>query len=285
LKEQSVALFKCTALFQMTTNVSSPSALHRIAGWSESVYFTGNTVADAINSFTGSPGANQPGSWCALRASLLPLGASVVGQRYQQLNPVGLSQSQGLVFPSTLGQEADTPQNTLLYKVPGQGVNNIRKVQLRCIPDICITEAEFSPPSNWQNQWVQFNAVNTLFQFQGRDLSQARQPILSGTAAGVFTTVNAPVVTIGQFVRILKVRDVNGNLRGGRFQVSAVTQGPNTITVAGWPYPASTGGTFRVDGQVFPYFSNYPPSSGGKIIVRKVGRPFGQYRGRRPRRR
>lgn len=274
-------LYKCTAIFQLTTAVSTPTApLHRQGGWSESIYVTANNVAAAIQAFE-----QGSGSFCQLRASLLPLGSSIVGERYQQVNPVGPSQSNNNVYPSTLGLEADQPQNALLMKIPGVGVNNIRRMVLRALPDACLTEGEFTPPTAYINQLVQFIAALSQYQFQGRDLSQAKQPLLSGTAAGVFTAINAPVVAIGQFVRILKARETTtGNLRGGRFQVTAVTQNPNTLTVAMWPFGATTGGNFRLDGQVFPQFG---PLSGpvGRPIIKKVGRPSTGYRGRRSRRR
>ena len=74
---------KITFLFQLATNVSTPSAVaRRIGGWSESWYSADATISAAItrvNATIGDWGDNIIGS----RAALLPTGASIVGQRFQ----------------------------------------------------------------------------------------------------------------------------------------------------------------------------------------------------------
>ena len=279
-------VFKCTALFQWTSAVSTPAApLHRVAGWSESVYLQAPDQPTAIQEFvTGGLAIGL--SWCQERAALLPLGGSIVGQRIQQVSPVpAAAQSLNNAFPSLLGLEGDSPQTTLLIRFPSQVTNNIRRYFLRAVPDPCVTEGEFTPTPAFGlalAAWI--NGMNG-FAFQARDLSQAKQPVLSGTAAGVFTLVNPPVgIAVGTMVRLLKVRDANGYLRGGRFQVTAVTSSPNVVTVAGWPFPASTGGNMRVDATIYP-FVLVSQTTVGRIVSKKVGRPSTGYRGRRSRRR
>jgi hypothetical protein len=274
---------KCTAFMQLSTAISSPnSPAHRIGGWSESWYFAGTDVNAAIGAFNYS---NNPGpGWCPTRAAILPYGAAIVGQRFQIVAPsVGQSQSTATQFPGN-GGEADSPQQALLCKAPSVGAPNIRRMILRAIPDVNITEGEYTPSSYFQGAIQTHFSVLSQFQFRGRDLTQPVYKIISISAAGAVATEGAITFTVGQMVRVLKTVDSAGNLRGGRFQVATVGPLSTQFTLLNWPYSASAGGSVRADAIVYPAV-NANLVLPGRIITRRVGRPFIQFRGRRSRRR
>jgi hypothetical protein len=280
LEDETVTI-KVTILIQQATAISTPnSPIHRIGGWSESWYYPGTDVNAAISFFNLMPAP----TWCLDRAALLPYGASIVGQRFQLVAPsVGPAQSTAAQFPGN-GGEGDQPSAALLLKFPSVGSPNIRRVILRGLPDIDVTEGEYTPSSYFQSAlqvWIQ--ACGTLL-MRGRDLTQPTTRIITVTSAGVVTTETPTTFAAGQMVRVLKSRDTGGNLRGGRFQV--VQTGPlvNQFTLLNWPYSGTTGGTVRLDAIVYPQVSTNGVTV-SRVITRRVGRPFVQYRGRRSRRR
>lgn len=278
---------KCTALFQLATNVDFPNnAARRIAGWSESWYYPGNSIPNAITIFAGQNlvlGLSIPG-WCLYRAALLPGGASIIGQRYQVVNPTGPSQTVGAVFPGSEGEPADIPQQALLIYCPALGSNNVRRSTLRGIPDARVIEGEYTPSQAFSTAVTSFFAFLSNFQFRARDLSQPTFTILNITTLGVVTTEAPNTITAGQMVRVLRTRTADGDLVGGRFQVSGTGPGNTVFTLNGWtPAEATTGGRVRVDAIAFP-FINGGACVLGRTVTRRVGRPFTVYRGRRSKR-
>lgn len=277
-------IYKCSALINYASAVSTPnSPSHRTGGWSESVYLTAADLNTAIVVFQQGNAAN-PVPWCFTRAALLPIGSAIVGQRYQQISPLGPSQSNAQIFPAASGLEADTPQNALTIRIPGIGVNNISRRYLRALPDPCITEGEYTPPATFQFAMIAWLTSMNGYQFVGRDLSQPKQAVLS-QVVGLFTLKQALVgINVGTNVRVLKTKEASGRLRGGVFNVVSVAGASPAFTVFGWPYGNTVGGNVRVDATVYPAY-NIGQTTIGRIVVKKVGRPFGQYRGRRSARR
>lgn len=271
---------KVTLLFQLATNVDYPTVKdHRIAGWSETWYQPGGTIPQAL-ALLINPQTTSPLVPLALaRAALLPQGAAIVGARFQTVNPPGPSQSIALSLPGSAGQ-ADVPQMALLMSAAGIGLGNIRHFTLRGIPDAVVTEGEQN--INGVNNFPFQTFVKSLagWYFQGRDLSQPRVKILIGTSQGNFTTETPPLFAPNTMIRMARLQVVGSNKSiGGRFQVNSVGPG-NVFTVNGWSGQLTAGGSARGDGQVYPQVdvNNVFPT---RIVVRKVGRPFGQYRGRR----
>jgi hypothetical protein len=286
IEEASMAV-KCTALFQLATNVDFPNnPTRRLAGWSESWYFAGSSIQNAQSLFQGINlvgGIGIPG-WCSLRAAMLPGGAAIVGQRYQVVNPTGPSQVTGQLFPGSSGATADIPQQAILIYVPALGANNIRRSTLRGIPDPIIVEGETAFTPAFTTALSSFFSFLQNFQFRARDLSQPTFTILNITAAGVVTCETPHTLQVGQMVRILRTRTADGDLIGGRFQVSAIGPGNTVFTLLNWtPAEATTGGKVRVDAIVFVPV-NPAGCVAGRAVTRRVGRPFTQYRGRRSRR-
>lgn len=278
---------KCTAFFQLATNVDFPNLpARRIGGWSESWYFSGSTIASAIPFWVGQAfGLGlQSAGWCGYRAAMLPGGCTIVGQRYQVVNPTGPAQSTGLLFPGTAGEQADIPQQAVLIYCPGAGTNNVRRSTLRGVPDPRIVEGEFQPAPYFTTAINTFFSFLANFQFRCRDLSQPTFTILSITAAGLVTTETPHTITQGQMVRVLRTKTADGDLVGGRFQVASIGPNNNQLTLTAWtPAEATSGGKIRIDAIAFVTV-NASQCVLGRAVTRRVGRPFGQYRGRRSRR-
>lgn len=273
---------KCTALFQLSTNVDFPNLpAHRIGGWSESWYYIGSSIPNAIQAFASPGTALFPFSWCAGRAALLPGGAAIIGQRYQQVAPVGQSQTAGGIYPGSAGEAADIPQQALLCSIPAVGAGNIKRFTLRGIPDARIIEGEFQGTQSFTQSLNNFFFVLGNFQFRARDLTQPTANIVSISAAGLVTCEAAATFNVNDMVRVLRTRTVDGDLLGGRFQVASVGPGNNVFTLANWsPAEATTGGRVRRDSIVFLPADN-TRAAAYRAVIRKVGRPFGAYRGRR----
>jgi hypothetical protein len=285
--EDSPVTIKCTALFQLSTNIDFPNLPNRrIGGWSETWYFPGTSLTSAMNFFQGASftlGFGLPG-WCQYRAALLPNGAAIIGQRYQQVSPTGATQTTAQLFPGSSGFAADIPQQAVLIYTPAVGVNNIRRSTLRGIPDTWIVEGELSVPGSLGNPFAPFFSQLANFQIRCRDTTQPTFTILSMTAAGVLTTELPHTIVAGQMVRILRTKTIDGDLLGGRFMVASTGPGNNVLTLMNWtPAEATVGGRVRVDAIAYN-FVNAGACQVGRAVTRRVGRPFSSYRGRRARR-
>ncbi len=165
---------KCTMIIELATNTSDPNlAARRLGGWSESWYDDGTP-----------PTRVRLAECVGCRGALLPRGGAVVGQRYQQLNPTGPSQSTSNRFPGNALLGTDQPQSSLLCKVPGIGVRNVRPMLLRGIPDTMCVEGEFSPSPEFQTALNNFFLELKDYQFHGKDLSLTKYTIFSIASDG-----------------------------------------------------------------------------------------------------
>jgi hypothetical protein len=274
---------KCTMFFVQNTAVSSPNApIHRQGGWTESWYYPGVSVPAARAAFGD---ASSVPNLCSARAAMLPLGASIVAQRYQVVAPtVSPAQLTSFNYTSPGGVEGDYPQGALLCRVPALGASNVRRAILRGLPDSVVTEGEYTPSFGFGISLAGFFGALQPFAFRGRDLSQPVLKIINVTAAGVVTTETNITLTVGQMVRVLKTQTSAGSLKGGRFQVSAVGPGSNVFTLLNWALGATTGGSVRPDLVVYPMIDSGNISV-SRVVTRRVGRPFVTFRGRRSTRR
>lgn len=287
-------IFKATMLFQQVTAASSPNApVRRLAGWSESWY--GNFADQptclgflVIGGVQGGPAVNNPVGARILtqdRGALLNIGQSIVGVRVQQVSPPGPT----IAFPVNVAggtTQEDIPQMAMLCSAKGLGVNNTKRFTVRGMTDSIVVEGEFNQGNISITEFQNFFKSLGNWAFRGRDLSQTTFKIVNIIqAANVLVTTELPYApAVGSFVRILKSKDTSGNLRGGRFQV--LTLGPlaNQFTIGLWNFGSTTGGSVRTDATIYPAVD---PANCFvlRIVTRRVGRPFVQYRGRRSRRR
>lgn len=290
-----MGLYKVTTFFSQTSAISNAAyPLHRVGGWSESVYGNFNGTSDLLTKLgqgfnnAGNPIQGffgTPGYWPA-RAALLGVGSSITGARLQPLNPIGAVQPIPLSYAGQQAVKVDIPQMALLMRGVASGaLSAVRKFTLRGIPDQEITEGEYQPDVN-------FNvAMNQFIQSLANVGWNAKSPfagvkVIAVTTAGIVTTVaNDAGVTVGAMRQFRKCRDTGGNLRSGQFLVTQIGPGTNQFTIMNWPWGATTGGT---EGAIATtQFVNFDPTQTtvGRAVVRKVGRPSVQYRGRRSKRR
>lgn len=269
-------MMKCTMLFGYASNAAGASVVTRTAGWSESIYQVGTSIPTVRAQFE---------VLCRKRAALLPDKCALIGQRYQIVNPVGASQSFDTQFPGSGLRPADIPQMALLVKLIGSATRNTRAMMLRAIPDAMVIDGEYVPDSNYRSLvTVLMNELSGgAWSFRARDLGQPQFPILSiaqtGTDGIVTAEVDVPYV-VGDFVRILKTRNVGDRAVGGRFRVSAATGG-NVFTLQNFTLGNTTKGQVRKDLVIYPNVGSATPV---RISTHKVGRPFNAYRGRRSKR-
>lgn len=266
---------KYTMLFSHTSNIGFPNLIqHRTGGWSESWYFPGNDLATLVKNISG-----DALTTVSARAGLLPIGCAIVGVRVQTVDPVGPSQSLSIQKAGTSGLDADVPQMALLIKVPGVGVKNVRRVILRGLPDAWVTQGELNPTDDFRRAWTYFK-VSLLGQvFRGRDLAAPTVKIITIDTAGKVTTEAPHTLNPLDMVRILRTKRTDGNLVGGRFQVSSVGPGTNVFTMYSWTNGATTGGAARKDGIVYPAIDT-SLVDWDRVVTRRVGRAPKQYRGR-----
>lgn len=267
-------MLKCSMLFNSATNRSGDNSRTRTGGFSESFY---------LNMAYGQDARDAMQRLCLKRALLLPTGTNIVGQQYSTVDPVGPSATQSRLFPGTAGYAADVPQMSAQCRGFSNDARNVSKLTIKAIPDAWVVEGElFLLPLNKGTFTNFFNQLrDDGWCFRGRNLSYATYPLMQITALGAMTLETVPG-GLGDFVRVLRTETASGVRTGGRYRILSVEPDGRTFNLANWDLGATTGGSVRRDGIV------YPPYAGAELVqavTRKVGRPFGGYRGRASKRR
>lgn len=260
--------FKCTALFELATNTSGQQVGRRIAGWSESLYDSAS-FAQTQRDFR---------VLCQKRAAMLPIGARIVGQRYQEVDPVGSSQTDANQYPGQLQNTCDLPQVSILTSIGTSSAPNVRRMMLRGIPDDAVREGEYRPIPGFDDALIAYGRELQGFYFYARTLNAPQATIDHIEANGAGVLESDVVLTPGMYVRILRSINADGRRVGGRFRV-VTGPTPQTFTLQGWPYGDCTKGKLRVDQVSFLQMSGASFRI-VRAVVRKAGRPFGQFSGK-----
>lgn len=272
-----MALTRLTNIFQIATNPANlAKARVHTAGWSETFWTQLNP--SAFNDLWFKQQQK--------RALLLPSTGSIVGFRTQEftisgnkLLPGG-SSSGRQNLPGATPLSTDLPQVALMFSTEAQNAPNSSRMILRGMPDSIMLNGEYQPTAGFSALVTAF--VNSMigfnFGFVGRDLSQASVRVLK-IAANVITVDGIPGtgLAVGDFVRLHRVYGSDGNPVKGAFPITAIAG--NDLTVAGLAAVVNApSGTLRRDQLMYMAFANLIPV---RAVVKKVGRPFEQYRGRR----
>ena len=266
-----MALFKCTALFSLTTGATDNEQPQRTAGWSESFYSDLASFADIQSNFK---------ELCRLRAKMLPPACKIVGQRYQQVNPVGRAQTSAAIYPGAAGTATDIPQMALFIKLPAASTNNFRPTYLRGLPDARVVLGEFEPSLFFSQALTQWNVRATQFKFRAIDQVTFNYPLFQISQAGVFFTDGAHALVAGDKVSVLRALDDNGNQVGGKFRVIAPITSDSGV-VDGWTFGACVGGRIRKNAIIYPQIGLLDLQQlNGRVVTKKVGAPSAKYRGR-----
>lgn len=283
----NMATFKVTMLLQLATNTSGEAVpnIRRLAGWSESWYATEASISSLLPFVVG-PAPGQPPALCPARAALLPAAAVIVGQRIQQIEPVGASQTFSRAFPGTAALAQDVPSMGLLCTVIPAGDSRARRFTIRGIPDARVVQGEYVPSSAFQMALAQYFYSLTQFNVGGRDRALESWEIDTISGPGVVNYYGQGTFPFapGDTCFIRGTTDALLRKRSGRFTVRSAVGGSNQLTLATWPYGACTGGRVQLAGSSYPNIGigNFAI---GRIVQRKVGRPFVAFRGRRSKRR
>lgn len=263
--------FKISMLFRGTTGASSMSPGNRGASWSEEV------IWDTFD-------AGTRASWLRLaraRASLLPVGWSIVGQRSQQIDPIGRAQTVAVNLPGGV-ELAETgsgqPTDAVKFSTRGAGVNNVSRRKIAAIPDGQISAGEFNPQPFYRIAVMGYLAELNGWKFRGADLTVPKVLVKTITAEGVVEMLADLVVVIGDRVRFYGVELATGKKHSATYVV-AVSTTNRIFTVRNWTAGAGTLGAAR------KYVPIYPLITGAttavlEACIRKVGRPSGGFRGR-----
>jgi len=263
---------KCTMLFEATTNFGSTNGRSRQAGWSESYY------TSPLSSNTALVRAFH--TLCESRARLLPEGAFIVGQRYQEVDPVGASSTGSKEFPGGTALPADHPGLAMYLRMPAVDSRNFSPVSLRCMPDNRIVKGEYDKEVAYHQALVNFlkKLNSSIWRFRGRDLSQVSYPLIEIADNGTFVTEGATPLLGNQMVRVLRTNLTNGKQRGGRYKISSMISASSGILL-NWDLGDTIKGKIRLDAEVFPQYGTVSDPK-PRIVTRKVGRPFSGFRGR-----
>lgn len=226
-------------------------------------------------------------NWRALvdyRAALLPSNARVIGERLQQVDPVGPSRTYEVVRPGVNANQNDLPQMCLHWNMRSGGGANRRLVTLRGVPDARVVNGEYrSDPTYDAALQRYFGELEANWLMKGRVRTNEKLRVVGVTAPGVCTTVGDHGLEAGDAVIFLRTRNVNGVLTKGVFYVEQALTA-NTFSIAAWPVIGNgviTKGFLRQHEE--EYFSVeiedaevlHPDAA-----TRKVGSPFNRFRGK-----
>lgn len=272
-----MAEYKWTARFKYLSGAAFAGALNIPGGWSESVYYNSNSTATR-NSFL---------SLCSARAAFLPNFCSIVGIRVQQVDPSGSGSLQRINYPGQVGGEyaQDIPQVAALFSIPSTGVSNVRRYRAAALPDDWVNRGEFTPGGPGAGILMTWLGRLHGWHARGSDLSVAKQDITTIASDGSYVLSQPLTVSVGAKVKIFRARDDRGRNVGGMFTIQAVTDTTHGILRA-WPYGACTLGQIQLVTIIYPVMrtTGFDLTS-VTVCVRKIGRPFVKYVGRRSRRR
>lgn len=272
-------MYKCTMIFQQVSPGATTSPVvgpdGRIAGWSESWYRADVSAQMALAIM------NDANGLCESRAALLNTSAAVVGQRVQQVSPVGATLVGTTVFGSPLKDLADIPQMSISCYMQGKAAVNRRRVSLRGIPDSKVVGGGYVRAAAFTANLGAFYKSLDGYSFPGHDKSVAGVKVLAVDANGRATLDKANPFAVNTPVRVTRIKELSsGDTRHFSTVVTAqiapniVQLDPNRAFIVG------LGG--RMDSDVVLYFLVDPQEVPiPKITTRKVGRPFDSYRGRR----
>jgi hypothetical protein len=272
---------KLSLLFDMTTapgNLSDASP--HTAGWSEVIF---QNIGDF--SQTG-----HIQTLAMFRAGVLPQQAKIIGYRDYSFTIVqgkivtGGTRSGVLDYTGSNLWQTDVPQMSLLLRARSNGKANTRKFSIRCIPDVQVTGGEYQPTNPFKNALASYVAdlSSGFWCFAGARLTDAPLRIVSIVGQTITFTGVAIGGVPGQWVRLLKVKDLAGKSLTGSYLITG--GGAQTFIVSGLNNPNGVGrsGLARIDNIDLLTINSVDVS---RVSQRKVGSPFERYRGRRSKRR
>jgi len=273
-------MLKLTSLFNAVT-VDDAGNAQRSGGWSESVY--GDGIIDSLAFNT---------KWAALlnaRAALLPENTTIIGERVQTVDPLGPARTYENIYPGTNATQNDLPQVALEYQLRSATGFNRRPMILRGTPDIRIVRGEYSGIGAYNAALSAFFSQlvgNWLMRCIDRTQPKIRVVLWNQGAEHICTTETPHGLAPNDVVLQYSGLDSAFKKRSGKYRVSTVSDATH-FTVFNFPGALSlAGGKMRKEViQFLPMTINNQEIVTPLAVVRKVGRPFHLFRGRRSTRR
>lgn len=247
-------------------------------GWSETYWWIGSEAPNVALT-----------DWSAARAPLLPKGCRIIGARVQSYTLVGGHLVAGGTNATQIQRagnaafDQDLPQVSLGLVGRSGSSPNTRRFTLRGIPDAMMKFGEYQPEPGYKGWMTRFlNMVASGgWGFPGRDLTKPSIKIVS-LGNSVLKVEDGASFAVGDYVRLLKVKDINGKPVTGAYRISVKADASLTLENIDPNITCKNVGRARNDATAFFQIADVQI---GRAMVRKVGRPFEQYRGRRSKRR
>lgn len=269
-------IFKVTIIFELRTG--TPSTRSRLGGWTESHYIQVDDATEAARRVQ--VGTGLFGSILDARAALLPASSQIVGFKLQDVGPpVGRMYAIELIRPGKVGNPTDVPQMSVYLRVPTLGRVNVGKQELRGIPDGQVTFGAFTPDDAYKGSMTAYIRTLGAYQIRCVDFTQPSFLVKTISALGVATaTVNPLGFVVGDNVRVLRAQTASGRVGTETF-ITAIGGLGREFTLNYWPFGAATGGRIRKQAIVYAPI-DFASTQPQRVSLRKVGRPFLEYRGR-----
>ena len=280
---------KVVLLFQDVTQgqVAAPSIgltlKSHIGGWSETYY---SAYSASIARQTIESGSFSFPGLIPARALLLPRTSLIIGYRLYTF-PGGKGSTYGFGAQGVLGYTTDTPQMGLLLSAADSTGTRTRRWTIRAIPDIFTQFGEFAPDNTYRQSLLNYFQALNNFYWAGQSLPVIDQVIQGCTTLGL-CKVLPPVLGAfapGNNVIIHRAKSPNGSTQKWKTRVASIDGVTGDITVSPPPPVPLTGGFLKL--VATPVLLPFVASSiqVNRTVVKKIGRPFEQYRGRASKRR
>lgn len=214
----------------------------------------------------------------------MPTYSQIVGIRRQQVDPIGSASTVNVNYPGNVQVQyaADIPQAALLVSIPATGVRNVRRYRITALVDDDVVRGEFQPQGGMALYNAFYRELNGWL-MRGKDASQPFKNIATIDAGGNVAMTEDLPITAADSVFLRGVMLSSGKKLSGKFPLDGVTS-LRAFKLRGWTQGAATLGSAQKIVIIYPAM-NTSVIAGERIVVRKVGRPFQGYRGRRSKRR
>ena len=258
----------------------------RSSGWSESFYFS--------DDITGTNWAGALDLVSRARADLLPSKANIIGARVTAINDAAYSAGEpqrgytvSNLYPGGWqggphgADNQDMPQVSLIIRGIASGAKNMRTFEIRGMPDDIISQGVYAPSRPYQTRmsaYLRAIAANNM-RFRGVDYTKPVGKLVSVDANGNFVFAPTAPLQVNWFIELLRVRDINNKSVRGVYQIGTVAA-DGAGKFIGWPgNVVNSSGKVRIRSFTYPLFAA-DSLQAIRTTVRKVGRPFGLWRGR-----
>jgi len=225
------------------------------------------------------------------RSSFMARNTEVYGYRIADVSPGSRAYTQrptGRIGAQRGVGLPNVPNDAALCQCFGSVAGTVKRFWLHNLPDGYVEDSDWNAADNVPLKARTF--INLMsehgFKFRYQVQNTAIADIQSIDALGNVTTVQALAgVDQGSYVQLYHVRGTDGRGKRGKYRVDTMTTG-RTFKLAHWPGDVvALSGKIRIVTYAFTGITAVPADGIGsdptlRPGTRKVGRPFGQLRGR-----